>query len=772
MAKSDDAPGETPGNTGSTVRRNRLAGATSPYLLQHAGNPVDWYPWGPEAFEKARRESKPIFLSIGYSACHWCHVMEEESFEDAATASLMNGYFVSIKVDREERPDLDEVYMTAVQMLTGSGGWPMSVWLTPDLKPFYGGTYFPKDNRYGRPSFTQVLTALGEAWKKDPDSLRGQAAKIHDEVARYMTGRHVSAGSGAAGAETVGADDVARVVAEMGGGFDHVNGGFGSAPKFPPHRGLVLMLSRYRRTHDENLLRMATLTFDRMALGGMYDQVGGGFHRYATDPKWLVPHFEKMLYDNALLADAYIDAWQTTGRPLYLKVVRETLDWVLREMTSPSGAFYSTLDADSEGEEGLFYVWRPEEVSSLLGATEAPLVGEYFGITARGNFERGASIPNVEVPLEQFAEHKEIEPQQLSARIESARRRMLEARGRRVRPHLDDKILTAWNGMMIGAMARAARALDAPAYLDAATRAAEFLLKNLRGPDGLMRVSYRDGQLHSEGFLDDQAFFLHGLMALHEATGDGRWLKEAVALAGATDKAFQDPSAGGYFFTKPDRADLIIRSKHPTDGAIPSGNSMMALSFLAIHRATGEAAWLRRAEAVFTAFHGAIADMPGAFHNMLIAVDLASNGSRPAGAARQAFDVTTRLDPASATPGSGLDLEVVLKVEPGWHVNSAQPSLPYLIPTSVGLDIAGPVAIDRIDYPEGKLSSMGFAGKPISVYEGTQKIRLKLTLSHDAQPGQVKVAGWVISQACNDEACQLPSRRSFEAPLTVLPGPR
>ncbi|HET9480527.1 MAG TPA: thioredoxin domain-containing protein, partial [Candidatus Polarisedimenticolia bacterium] len=597
--------------TDSTRRQggNRLADATSPYLLQHKDNPVDWYAWGLEAFEAARRLDRPIFLSIGYSACHWCHVMEEESFEDPATAALMNEHFVNIKVDREERPDLDDIYMTSVQMLTGSGGWPMSVWLTPDLKPFYGGTYFPKESLYGRPSFRQILTALGEAWKNDRASLVGQADKIHESITQYLTGRRLPPGGA-----PPSRDLVARAVEEMSGSFDHVNGGFGGAPKFPPHRGLALMLARHRQTGDENLLRMATLTFDRMAAGGMYDQIGGGFHRYATDAAWQVPHFEKMLYDNALLSDAYLDAWETTGRDEYARIVREIGDWVLREMTGPQGGFYSTLDADSEGEEGLYYVWRPAQVIDLLGGEEGALVNEFYGITQQGNFEGGASIPHVDVPLPRFAERRKVSVPELARRLAAARGRLLAERDKRVRPHLDDKVLTAWNGLMIGALSRAGRALDERRYIEAAARAADFLMANARGEDGLMRVSWRAGRSRPESFLDDQAFLIQGLLALHEATGDPARLKQARALVAATDAAFWDPAEKGYYFALAGRSDLIVRAKSPTDSAIPSGNSAMAASLVRLQRLTGEASYGDRAGEIFQAFSGAMGAIPGAFH--------------------------------------------------------------------------------------------------------------------------------------------------------------
>ena len=738
---------------------NRLAGATSPYLLQHKDNPVDWYAWGPEALEAARKQDRPIFLSIGYSACHWCHVMEEESFEDPNTAALMNSYFINIKVDREERPDLDDIYMTAVQMLTGSGGWPMSVWLTPELKPFFGGTYFPKDSRYGRPSFSQILTSLGEAWVKDRESLRAQAERVHEAVVQYMSGRRSPPGGGSLSKELI-----ERAIADMTADFDHVNGGFGQAPKFPPHRALLLMLARYRETKDENLVRMATLTLDRMARGGMYDQVGGGFHRYSTDGEWLVPHFEKMLYDNALLADAYIDAWQTTGSEMYRRIVQEIFEWVLREMTDPAGAFYATLDADSEGEEGRFYVWKPEEVLSVLGPGEGALFNECYGITPRGNFEGGASIPHLKEGLDQVAARKGVQLPALVERLDAARAKLLAARAKRVRPHLDDKILTAWNGLMIAALARGSRALDQPRFRDAAVKAADFILAHAMGDDGLLRVSFRRGKLNSEKFLDDQAFFLKALVELFSATGQDRWLQTARSMVRATNATFWDPGQGGYYFSAPDRKDLIVRGKNPTDGAIPSGNSVMAGALLGLHRITGEEPYRGRAEETLRAFSGGMEVAPGAYQNMLAALDeyLTSASAAPAPPV-VALEVVSH-----GSQGRGEErvaASLILDIKRGWHINSAKPTLPHLIPTSVSLNPDSKATLEKAEYPEGRMVRFGFAASPLSVYEGRQQIRLALSAPAAAMSGPTTIRGTLTYQACNDTACLLPIQAPFSFQL-------
>ncbi len=740
---------------------NRLAGSTSPYLLQHKDNPVDWNPWSGEALEAARRLDRPIFLSIGYSACHWCHVMEKESFEDSETAALMNRHFVNIKVDREERPDLDDLYMTAVQLMTGSGGWPMSVWLTPDLKPFYAGTYFPREPHHGRPSFRQVLTALGEAWAKDRAALTSQAEKVHEALRQHLSGDRTPPGR-----TELSADLMARALDELSDRFDHVEGGFGAAPKFPPSRSIALLLERYRRSEDPNLLRMATLTLDKMAHGGMYDQIGGGFHRYSTDRFWLVPHFEKMLYDNALLAQVYLDAWRTTRTERYALVARGTLDFVLRDMTDPSGAFYSSLDADSEGEEGRYYVWRPSEVIEVLGPVEGALVNAYYGITEAGNFEGGASIPHVEEPPEAFADRRKLSPGELAKRLESARSRLLARRSRRVPPHLDDKVLTAWNGLMIAALADAGRTLGERRYTEAAARAAAFLLARPRGPDGLLRVSHRGGRSREESFLDDQAFFLEGLLVLHEATREERWLDAARSVAKAADTAFWDPDQGGYFFAPSGRSDLLIRAKNPLDGATPSGNSVMADCLQRLSRLTGEPAHGRRSAEILATFSAGMKAMPGAFHNMLIVLDrrLASGGDAPGGPTMR---VTADGPSGPVPPGSRAGARVTLTLAPGWHVNANRPTKPDLVPTTVVLESGGPFSLVTARYPEPRMVALGFAGGPIAVYEGEATVVLDLQVDRAATPGRAVARGTLEYQACNDRACLPPARASFAIPLTV-----
>jgi uncharacterized protein YyaL (SSP411 family) len=561
-----------PAPTGSPQRKpNHLAGQTSPYLLQHQFNPVDWYPWGPEALRKAKAENKPIFLSIGYAACHWCHVMEHESFENEAIAALLNASFVPIKVDREERPDLDEIYMTAVQSMTGQGGWPLNVFLTPDGRPFYGGTYFPPEDRYGRPGFPALLVALRDAWSARRDEVDAAAGEM---VARLAASASAPLPSGASDAEPAGPKQTARAAAEYRSRFDAKWGGFGGAPKFPPHAALALLLREHARTDDAAILDMVTTTLDRMATGGMYDQIGGGFSRYSTDERWLVPHFEKMLYDQALLVPVYADAWRVTGHPLYRRVAEETLDFVRRELTAPEGGFYASLDADSDGHEGAFYVWAPEEIASVLGPADGAMFASTYGIAKPGNFE-GKSIPNLlaGAPADGPA----------IARFAAMKAKLLAVRERRTRPATDDKILTAWNGLMITAFARAYQAFGREGDLAAARSAADFVSKHLER-DGRLLVSYRAGTAHLNAYLDDYAFFARGLVDLYEAEFDRRDLDAAAGLMRVVLARFADPH-GGFHFTSDDHEAILTRTRSTFDDALPAGSAVATevLFRLSIH---------------------------------------------------------------------------------------------------------------------------------------------------------------------------------------------
>jgi uncharacterized protein YyaL (SSP411 family) len=600
----------------TTTPRNRLADESSLYLRQHAGNPVDWYPWGPEALQRAKELDRPIFLSIGYSACHWCHVMEHECFEDPGIADYLNEHFVAIKVDREERPDLDSIYMTALQAMTREGGgWPLSVWLTPDLKPFYAGTYFPPDDRYAphRPSFPQLLRAIVDAWQ----NRRAELEKQSSAVVEFLRG--VSEVDSAAGELSAELLQGARTALQRT--FDPVHGGFGQAPKFPHALELRLLLRIWKRFGADDALHMARMTLDKMAMGGMYDQVGGGFHRYSTDARWLVPHFEKMLYDNALLTSAYVEAWRASGEPAYREVAEETLAYVLREMRSPAGAFYSTQDADSEGEEGKFYVWTPAEIESVLGKDEAELFNYVFGISEEGNFE-GRNIPHRVKTWDQSARLLNVSMEDLRRRIAESSRKLYEARSRRVWPGRDEKILTAWNALMIAAFAQAGAAFGEPRYTQAAQRAADFLLKQMRSPDGrLFRTAAVDSPPKLNGYLEDYAFLIDALVELYQADFETRWLRAAAELAEVMVNQFWDAAGGGFFYTGVDHEKLITRSKDTHDGSTPSGNAMAAMALLKLGHLIGRKEFIEKGRQTLQAFRGAMADSPMSMGQMVCALD-------------------------------------------------------------------------------------------------------------------------------------------------------
>jgi hypothetical protein len=593
---------------------NRLANESSLYLRQHANNPVDWYPWGPEALARAVELNRPIFLSVGYSACHWCHVMEHESFEDAATAAVLNAHFVSIKLDREERPDLDAIYMNAVQLLNeGQGGWPMSVFLTPDLRPFYAGTYFPPRDNYGRPSFRRVLLALADAWQtRQPEVL---------EAAGNITGHLGRLAAVTIPPDPTLSDELLRAaVRGLGRGFDPQHGGFGREPKFPHAMDLRVLLRCWQRFGDDHALRMVTLTLDKMARGGMYDHLGGGFHRYSVDRVWLVPHFEKMLYDNALLPLAYLEGWQATGHAFYRQVVEETLDYVTREMTSPPGGFYSTQDADSEGEEGKFFVWTLAEVEQVLGA-EAAWFAQVFDVRADGNWE-GHNILHRDRSDEQDAARLNLSVAEFRSRVATARAKLLAVRDQRIKPGRDEKILTAWNGWMITAFARAGAALGRADYVTTAERAAEFVLTRLRTADGrLLRTCAADGPGKLPAYLEDYAGMIDALTALYEATFAARWLSAATALAEQMGQLFADATGPGLFFTAHDAEATLVRTKDTHDGSTPSGNALATTALLRLAVLTGRAEFRTQAEAILRGFVGVLREQPTAAGQMLLALD-------------------------------------------------------------------------------------------------------------------------------------------------------
>ncbi len=612
---------------------NHLIDEKSPYLLQHAWNPVNWYPWGEQAFARAKEEDKPIFLSIGYATCHWCHVMAHESFEDDHVASLLNWSYIAIKVDREERPDIDKIYMSACQSLTGRGGWPLSVFITPEGKAFFAGTYFPKSSRSGMPGFVDVLNQIAEMWKND----RTRIVKSSEAVTAAIQPKSDSERS----AQTPGVDTLRKGYTQLARTFDPRWGGFGAAPKFPSPHQLTFLLRWHKRSDDSMALQMVEKTLSAMRNGGIFDQIGFGFHRYSVDEKWLVPHFEKMLYDQALLAMAYTEAYLVTGNVRFATVAREIFTYVLRDMTAPEGGFYCAEDADSEGKEGAFYVWTPEEVIRHLGQELGSLFCRFYNIIDEGNFEEGLSIPRMRTSLEAFAESHGMDPKTVEARLKDARTTLFDIRKKRVHPLKDDKILTSWNGLMIAAFAKGHQVFGDQAYADAAQHAAGFILEHLReGGNGRLLRRYRLGEAAYPGYLDDYAFVVWAFIELYEATFEASCLEEALALNEEMIHIFWDEQRSGLYFTGTGNEPLVTRTRDVYDGAIPSGNSIAALNFLRLGRLTGNVDLEQRAEQLIRAFSMPAEQQPSAHTQLLIALDFLLGPSQ---------EIVIAGDPAKAT---------------------------------------------------------------------------------------------------------------------------
>ncbi|MBI3009078.1 MAG: thioredoxin domain-containing protein [Candidatus Omnitrophica bacterium] len=614
---------------------NRLIKEKSPYLLQHAHNPVDWYPWGDEAFDKAKKEDKPLFLSIGYSTCHWCHVMEEESFSNPDVARIMNKYFVSIKVDREERPDIDGIYMSAVMAMTGSGGWPLTVFLTPDKKPFYGGTYYPPEDKWGRPGLKTILNSIADAWKNRRDEILASGESLTQAIRQQSV-------SSSKKTFPLNKDTLEKAHTQFFQRFDSRYGGFGDAPKFPSSHSLSFLLRYWKRTKEAKSIEMVEKTLASMSKGGMYDHIGGGFHRYSTDGQWRVPHFEKMLYDQAILAKSYLEAYQGTGKEEYAQTAREIFEYILRDMTHPEGGFYSAEDADSpspenpkEKKEGAFYLWSKDEIINILGKEQGEIFSYYFGVEPKGNALqdpfgefKGKNILYVAHNLEETARRFKKSHVEIEKIIKSSNEKLLTIRSKRPRPHLDDKIIVDWNGLMISSLSFGSRVLNEPRYREAAERSAQFILKHLVREDGRLLHRYRDGESAIPGTIEDYAFFIHGLFDLYEATFNPDYLKEAKRLANEMLRLFWDESNGGFFFTAVDAERLLIRQKEIYDGAIPSGNSIAALDLLRLGRLTMEKNFEAKAELLFKTFSNEISQAPNAYPQMLIALDFALGPSK------------------------------------------------------------------------------------------------------------------------------------------------
>ena len=803
----------------SEPSRNRLADEISPYLRSHAHNPVDWYPWGREAIDRARREEKPIFLSVGYSTCYWCHVMERRVFSDPDIAAVMNAHFVNVKVDREERPDVDEIYMTATQLVTGGGGWPNSVFLTPDLEPFFAGTYFPPEDLPGQPGFPRVLNLLNEAWNTRRGDLIEQAGRIAGAI---RTLQHDLAAKD----ETAVPDEgiVAGALTHMRTRYDAENGGFGPAPKFPPPMRLELLLSEYEWTGDESLLSMATHTLDVMMKGGLYDHVGGGFHRYATDSRWRIPHFEKMLYNQADLARVYLLAYDVTGKDAYRAVAEDVLAFVQREMSGAEGAFYSAVDSETGAVEGWFYLWFEEEIRKTLGVDAdvfltyyglAPMPGVVAGTTegnpdgaVEGTSAAGASAGAAEGPAEGAVLYvrDEADTNRPRSNLEDMRAELRAVRAKRRHPMVDAKVITAWNGQMIDTFAYAGLATGDGRYLDAAERAAHFILERLKGREGNLHRIYLEGETRREAFQEDYAYFIRGLMRLFEATEDDRWLAEAGSLADRMDERFWDPAAGGYYFTTGED-DLIVRTRNPYDGARASGNAMAAHALLSLARHTGEIRYRDQASRLFEAFAAPMRENPGRFTSMILALrnslygarefsrpravddgrNAAANGfmkeavpgtdaaraedaARTGVAARTAAyfnddaKVEAHLEVAAST-GDAFDATVSIHVADGWHINANPVSVPGLIPAAVTFNADVPVAIDGPAYPPGETVRFSFVDDPLQVYRGEIALTARIYPDSEAITDDTMLYATLYYQACDDAVCLAPGEIALSAPL-------
>ena len=737
----------------STGAANRLAGETSPYLLLHAGNPVDWYPWGPEALALARREDRPIFLSVGYSTCYWCHVMEREVFSDPEIAAVMNAGFVNIKVDREERPDLDAVYMTATQILARHGGWPNSVFLTPALEPFFAGTYFPPRDLPGRPGFPRVLEELRTAW----DERRPEVEQVASEVAERIRRAQATAGE----PREPGAGVAAVAVERLKALYDSDNGGFGGAPKFPPTMRLELLRQVGAEEGDAEAGRILRHSLEAMAMGGIHDHVGGGFHRYATDTRWRVPHFEKMLYNQAQMLRLYARAYRSTGDERWRRVAEGILRYVRREMTSEDGAYLSALDAESEHVEGKYYTWTGEEVREALGSAAADTLLAVYGLAPVPEGEGGALYQRT--GIDSAAAALGVGEAALRTSLEASLRRLHQARRSRTYPLLDDKVITAWNGMMIAAAAEAGAVLGDEAAIAEAEAAARFVLEHLREGDDLYRV-HRAGSSRYEGYLEDFAHLADGLLALHRAGGQPRWLAEARSVADAMIARFRDADGGGGFFFTTGGRDLIARSKVAYDGALPSANAVAARVLLELGEATREERYTEAAVECMRAFGGSVASAPAGHAHMVTAMRawLRSGAVEPslgevsAAPADSVVKVAFGLDRARLAPGEPALLTVSLEIAEGWHVN-ANPAAAGLVPTTVTVN-PGRLALRQVDveYPPSRALPFPSLAETLEVWEGRVEVVSRLAAEEDAPAANGALRAAVRYQACDDEVCLLP----------------
>jgi uncharacterized protein YyaL (SSP411 family) len=771
---------------------NRLAGETSPYLLLHAHNPVDWYPWGPEAFAKAKAENKPVFLSVGYSSCYWCHVMERESFANPAIARKLNAGFVCVKVDREERPDVDRVYMAALQVF-GSGGWPMSMFLTPDGRPFFGVTYLPPEDREGVEGFPGLLDRVSEAWRDHREALERDADRLSDVVRRIL------AAQAARGRRPLSRSMAAEGAAALAEQFDPEYGGFGfdpenaRRPKFPEPVNLVFLLdracrdradkdpgrNRLERGRDDPPLRaepatnkdpltMALVTMDRMARGGIRDQLAGGYHRYATSRYWIVPHFEKMLYDNAQLASAHVLAFEVTGDPRWKAEAEATFAFVARTMTAPEGGFYSALDAETGGEEGAYYVWTRDEVKQVLGGgADQDAFAQVYGLKRDPNFEKGRYVLLEPRTRAEQAETLKTTPDALEARLAPLRARMLAARDKRPAPLCDDKVLTSWNGLMIAAYADGFRVLKDPRYRAAAEKAADLIWAELRTADGRLLRTRRAGRSKLPAYLEDYAFFAHGLLRLHAATGDSRRLDQARAVTDRMIEDFADTRDGGFFYTADDHESLIARPRDPHDNVLPSGNSVAVRNLVALAAAAKEPKYLDLAGKALDAFSASLAQTP-VLHPLLLVGLEEYLDARPAPAVADAAKDDDPLGLAGVVKVSGQvkggDLEVTLEIKDGWHVYANPTGVEGLPPTRVELEPGQGWSFERLTYPAGVEKVLASTGaEKVSLYEG--RVTIVGRLKREAADASSSVRLTVRYQACDARACLAPARVTFDVPI-------
>ncbi|HVR29931.1 MAG TPA: DUF255 domain-containing protein [Thermoanaerobaculia bacterium] len=747
---------------------NRLLLEDSPYLRQHAHNPVDWHPWGPAALALAAREDRPIFLSIGYSTCHWCHVMERESFDDLGIAALLAESFVAIKVDREQRPDVDDIYMTAIRLTGRGGGWPLSSFLTPQGRPFFAATYLPSER------FAEVLRAVARMWREDRAEIEVTAASLADAVREVAAAR--------AEAVAIAPDAAARAIEEIAAHEDATRGGLGTAPKFPHEPELLLLLDQAARGSGGRAGGVAERALEAMARGGIFDQVGGGFHRYSTDAAWRVPHFEKMLYNQAQLARAYVAGWRLTGRESFRRAAAQVLDYVLRELTSPDGGFYSATDADSEGSEGRFFVWTPRELERALGPEDASWAAALFGVTAEGNFEDGRTVLHLPWPLDQVARETGAPLEATLARLDGVRERLRAFRETRERPLRDDKILTGWNGMMITALVEGSGARDDSGaedgggrWLAAAERAGELVWSTARrGPGRLWRVRL-DGSSSVEALLEDHACLAEAMLTLYDATGERRWLDRATETLDGMVEQFWDGEAGGFFLgAAPPGEGLIARPKSPQDGATPSGNSVALRALAMAYHRTGALERRDRAEALVVAFSGLLERSPSSFPYLLLGrTELLAGDTgirRYAARGKVALAAVARQVVVAGSGGGrdALELQITLDLAPGWHVNSFAPLEDALVATRVELPAEGVEAgwrLSDLTYPEPEEVRLGFQQAPLSVYTGRVAVRVRL---HPPEGSGAFVPVAVRLQACDDSVCLRPEEVLLRAAVAPL----